>query len=251
MRRLVSFFAVLVCALASAAAAEQTSVSVHVLAHDAKFIGDGMGGVRVSIRDIETGEMLAQGVTRGGTGDTERIMVEPRQRGASLVTEDAAGFSASFDLRMPRRVEITALGPLDHPASANSITVTQWLLPAKDVDPLVLELPGLVVTLHELPELLRLEEGQVSVPVAARVEMMCGCPLTPDGHWDSDEFEITAQLLRDGLPVTGAALGYAGESSEFEGSAVVTQPGRYEVLVRAHQPRTGNSGIARGTLVVD
>jgi len=98
---------------------------------------------------------------------------------------------------------------------------------------------------------LRREHGEVSVPVAARVEMMCGCPLTPDGHWDSDEFEITARLLRDGLPVTGAVLGYAGAASEFEGSPVISEPGRYEVLVRAHQPRTGNSGVARGTFVVD
>jgi hypothetical protein len=251
MRRLTLTLAILACAVASPLAAEPTALSVHVLAHDAKFIGDSMGGVRISIRDLETGEMLAQGVTRGGTGDTELIMVEPRQRGASLVTEDAAGFSTSLDLDAPRRVEISALGPLDHPGSANSVTVTQWLLPGKDVDPLILEMPGLVVTLHELPALLRLQNGEVSVPVAARVEMMCGCPLTPDGHWDSDEFEITARLLRDGLPVTGAVLGYAGESSEFEGHAVVTQPGRYEVLVRAHQPRTGNSGVARGTVVVD
>lgn len=251
MHRLLLSFAVVVCAFVAPVAAEPTALSVHVLAHDAKFIGDSMGGVRVSIRDVETGEMLAQGVTRGGTGDTERIMVEPRQRGVSLVTEDAAGFSASLELDTPRRVEISALGPLDHPGSANTVSVTQWLLPGRDVEPLILELPGLVVTLHELPALLRRQDGEVSVPVAARVEMMCGCPLTPDGHWDSDEFEITARLLRNGLPVTGAVLGYAGEASEFEGSAVISEPGRYEVLVRAHQPRTGNSGIARGTVVVD
>jgi len=251
MYRLALSFAAVLCAVVQPAAAEPTSLSVHVLAHDAKFVGDSMGGVRVSIRDVETGEMLAQGVTRGGTGDTERIMVEPRQRGASLVTDDAAGFETTIELIEPRRVEISAVGPLDHPHAANTVAVSQWLLPGKDVDPLVLELPGLVVNLHELPALLRLQGGEVTVPVAARVEMMCGCPLTPDGHWDSDEFEITAQLLRDGLPVTGAVLGYAGESSEFEGNAVVTEPGRYEVLVRAHQPRTGNSGIARGTFVVD
>jgi len=36
---------------------------VRVLGKDSKFVGSSMGGARVILRDAETGEMLAQGVT--------------------------------------------------------------------------------------------------------------------------------------------------------------------------------------------
>ena len=57
-----------------------TDITVRVRAKDAKFVGDTMGGARVTIRDAETGELLAKGVTTGTTGDTSLIMkiVNPR-----------------------------------------------------------------------------------------------------------------------------------------------------------------------------
>jgi len=77
-----------------------------VLAKDAKFIGTGMGGVRVTITDAVSGELLAQGITEGGVGDTERIIEQPRKRGVPLATEDAAAFHATIDIDRPRRVEV-------------------------------------------------------------------------------------------------------------------------------------------------
>ncbi|HEX6202874.1 MAG TPA: hypothetical protein VF100_07720, partial [Thermoanaerobaculia bacterium] len=62
--------ALLVAAAAAAAAAEETAVTVRVLSRDAKFVGSSMGGARVTIRDAETGTLLAEGVTAGSTGDT-------------------------------------------------------------------------------------------------------------------------------------------------------------------------------------
>jgi len=56
--------------------AEPTDIVVRVLSKDAKFIGTSMGGMQVTLRDAHTGEILATGLTRGGTGDTKRLMHE-------------------------------------------------------------------------------------------------------------------------------------------------------------------------------
>ena len=54
-----------------------TKVIVRVVAKDSKVIGSGVGGALVRIKNLETGEILAQGKQEGGTGDTDRIMVWP------------------------------------------------------------------------------------------------------------------------------------------------------------------------------
>ena len=66
----------------SAAQAEPTEIVVRVLGNDSKFIGTSMGGMRVTLRDAQTGEILATGLTQGATGDTRRIMHEDGGRRA-------------------------------------------------------------------------------------------------------------------------------------------------------------------------
>ena len=237
--------------LAMAAAAQPTTLAVHVISRDAKFMGSSVGGVLVTVVEAETGRMLAQGVTEGGTGDTERIMIQPRQRGAALVDAETAGFTATVDLVDPVRVRVTAHGPLDYPGSANTISATHWLIPGGHVQPWILEMPGLLVDLHDVAPLVDRDGGEAEVSLTVTVRMMCACPITPGGTWDSNDFDVRAQLARNGLPVTGATLGYAGETSEFAGSARVTEPGRYDVVVTAYQKSTGNTGIDRTTVVVD
>lgn len=56
------------------ALAEPTHVMVRAQAQDAKFIGDHMGGVQVTLTEARPGKVLAKGPIRGGTGDTTRIM---------------------------------------------------------------------------------------------------------------------------------------------------------------------------------
>ena len=55
-----------------------TSVLVRVVSKGAKVIGSGVGGASVRIVNLETGETLAQGKQEGATGETDRIMVQPR-----------------------------------------------------------------------------------------------------------------------------------------------------------------------------
>ena len=230
-----------------AAAAVNTDLEVRVLAKDAKFVGSAMGGVAITVRDFATGKVLAAGETRGGTGDTDRIMREPWQRGRALFTEGAASFRASLDLAAPVLVEVIAAGPLGFPQARQSISLTHWLLPGKHVvggDALRLELPGFVVTARAEPADLRLTE-QSSVELGARVTMMCGCPLTPGGLWDSDGYEIRAWLYRDGQQVGELPLRYAGEPNEFTARWQPDAPGYYEVLTYAFDPANGNTGVDR------
>lgn len=252
MRATVAILSLLI-AWPAAVLAESTSLSVMVQSRDAKFIGSGVGGTRIIVENADTGEVLAQGVTEGGTGDTDLIMRQPRDRETSLITPEAARFSTELDLAAPSRIRVTAYGPLAYPDSANTTSVTQWLFPGQDRDAeasLVLEMPGLIVDPDDMPAVVRLENGTARVPVRTMVAMMCGCPLTPDGLWDSNEFRIEARAVHDGEVVATTALDFAGEASRFEGELTLSRTGPYEVAIRAVQPRTGNAGTARGRLVV-
>ena len=64
MRKLL-FTTALLMILAGISWAVPTTVTVRAKSKDAKFIGSHMGGALVVIRDAETGEVLAQGLTRG------------------------------------------------------------------------------------------------------------------------------------------------------------------------------------------
>ncbi|KAB2943498.1 MAG: hypothetical protein K8F92_13975 [Hyphomicrobium sp.] len=86
--------------LATAALAVPADIVVRVLSKDAKFIGTSMGGMRVTLRDGHTGKVLATGLTRGGTGDTERRMHESAGRRAQLSDPSAARFSVTVDQPM-------------------------------------------------------------------------------------------------------------------------------------------------------
>ncbi len=244
--------AVLAAALLPAAAPAQetggpepTRLLVRAVAQDAKVIGSGVGGARITVREAATGEVLARGVQRGGTGDTERIVRDPAERGEPIYASgDAAGYTATLMLRRPTRVEVTAEGPLAAPPSSRSTaSKTTWLFPGRHV-----EGQGLVLTLHGFfveilsPEARAVPPGDVRV--RARVRMACGCPTEPGGLWDSDRYEMVARLLRDGRPVGEAPLRYAGEPSTFEATLPAEEPGRYRVEVLVADTARANLGRA-------
>src|SRR6476620_132988 len=65
-------------------AAIPTTITVRVIAKGGKFLGDDIGGAQVTIRDAQTGELLASGTTQGGSGNTAEIMQTCRERGIGL-----------------------------------------------------------------------------------------------------------------------------------------------------------------------
>ncbi len=127
-----------------------TKVIVRAVSKDAKVIGSGVGGAQVRIVIAETGQTLAEGRQEGGTGDTERIMVSPRERGKIVYgTPGAAFFQAQIPLDRPTLVEIRVEAPLAYPQALQRASKTLTLIPGRDIagEGVVMELDGLIVNI--------------------------------------------------------------------------------------------------------
>lgn len=249
-----AWFAVIVAlGIGVEAAAVDTKIDVRVLSKGAKFIGTGVAGAEITIRDAETNELLARGKTVGNSGNDRRIMAEAWPRHAPLSTATSAVFRAALDLEEPRQVVVTARGPLSQPQSTAVATVTQWMVPGRHVtggDGLVLELPGFSVDILSPPSRRRVPAEQKQIELRANVMMLCGCPIEPDGFWDANAFEVAALIRRRDHRVAEIRLSYAGEIGQFTGVFPIPGPGPYDITVYAFDPRNGNTGLDRATIVV-
>lgn len=231
----------------------ETQIDVRVLSKGAKFIGTGVAGAEITIRDAETNELLALGKTEGDSGDNHQIMVEARPQHAPLSTPTSAVFRATLDFEEPRQIVVSARGPLSQPQSIAVATVTQWIVPGKNItggDGLTLELPGFSVDILYPPARQRIPAGREFIELRANVMMMCGCPIEPAGLWDADAFEVAAIIRQRDGRVTEIELSYAGEIGQFAGTFPVPGPGPYDITVYAFDPRNGNTGVDRTTIVV-
>lgn len=151
-----------------------TKIIVRVVSKDAKIIGSGVGGAFVRIKNFETGEVLAQGKQEGGTGDTDRIMIQPRRRGETVYgTPDGASFQADLFLDKPAQVEIYAEAPLGYPQSIQKGSKTLTLIPGKNIlgEGVILELSGLIVNIVNPSVQKSLNKGE-GVLVRAEVRML-------------------------------------------------------------------------------
>ena len=245
-------------ALARAATPVPTRLTVHVVAHDAKIIGDDAGGAEVVVRDAHTGEVLARGIQWGGTGSTDLIMAEPHVRGRDLYTTDgAAVFSAVLPLTAPTRVTVTATAPLGHEQALASASKTLLLLPGHDVtgDGVVLELNGLIVTILAPDAAQRLFGGQ-ELPVSAEVKLLCTCPITPDRkYWLPNDYTVRAELLHRGEVMEACPMKWTGETGIFAGTLHLPPgiPGKksgYTLRVTAANDRVANYGMDELALIV-
>ena len=162
--------------VAGISGATETRVMIRARTKDAKFIGTSMGGALVVIRKADTGEVLASGLTSGGTGDTKRIMNDPHVRGALITDLSTAGFEAKLDLAEPTFVTVEVSGPMGQRQSVAKSTVQTWLIPGRNVagDGLMVEIPGFAVNVAapRAHEVIALEGGKARVPLAANVVMM-------------------------------------------------------------------------------
>ncbi|MDZ7852424.1 MAG: hypothetical protein U5L98_07180 [Halomonas sp.] len=237
------------------AQAEDTDITVRVMSKDAKFVGTSMGGVRVILRDKETDEVLAQGVTAGGTGNTAKIMHENGGRRAAMADKSAASFDTTLDLDRPRMIEAEVYGPLAQLQAAHGASATQWVIPGGHLsvgDGWVIELPGLVVNILEPAAAQNVSASESdSLSVSANVMMMCGCPITKGGLWDAEKFEVGMTITMDGKNISEEVMSYAGKSSLFSGEIPISESGIYDVIVHAYDPKNGNTGIDKTTVVVN
>ena len=242
----------LLAAAPLAASAEPTPLVVRVLSAGAKFIGSGMGGARIVVRDARTQKILAEGVTTGGTGDTKRIMAGG-PRNAPLADESAAAFRTVIDLAEPTLLEVEAFGPAAQLQSAVAARSERWVLPGHGVaagDGWVLELAGLVVDVADPPAHARMAAGERQIAIRANVALLCGCPIEPGGMWDAARFDVTARIMRDGGDAKTQPLAYAGKTGQFAASVTAAKPGTYSVTVTALDRATDAVGIDRTTFII-
>lgn len=221
-----------------------TKVLVRVTANDAKILGSGVGGARITIRDAMTGQVLAEGVQEGSTGNTGLIM-GTRERGATVYeTDGAAGFLAELALSRPTQVLITGEGPLDAPHAMQTASRSLLLVPGQDVvgEGVILELLGFVVGLLSPEDGADLPAGE-PVEVRGKITMLCGCPTEPGGLWDANDYELLVQAVRGGEVVASWPMEFAGETSHYAGTITLEPAGEVELRLLAMDPGKANFGM--------
>ncbi len=230
-----------------------TELTVRVMARDAMFVGPSMG-MKIKVHDADTGELLSEGITIGEVGAKALIMQTPRVRGERLSSQSTAVFNTTLSLRAPTRVQVTGEGPIGYPQSINTVSSTQWVLPGRHItgrDGWVLEMGGFAVEIRQPEEQVVWSGKSASVPLRAKVVMLCGCPTQPEGTWDSAGYEIAARVTRaDGSLLFEMPLEYAGEESIFAADLPIDAPGEYLATVFAYDPATGNTGLAQRSIEV-
>lgn len=251
--RLMAVLALSVTACFGNAFAESTDITVRVIARHALFVGDLVEGAQVTVTDALSGEVLAQGVTRGDPGDAARIMDVARKRGEPMAAETDARFSATLELDAPRYVQVTAFGPLQRREGATKTSMTQWVVPGRHLtggDGWVIELAGFFVQGDVAATSVDLAEANAGVTVEAEVLPMCGCPVRPGFYWDPDSYEVAALVHRGATRIGRYPLDYADTASDFAGTFPLELPGVYDITVYAYDPSSGNTGVDRLSLTV-
>lgn len=240
-RLIVALFLPLFMMLSLPVMAETTQIMVRAKAVDAKYIGTGVGGVRVVVEDAETGEMLDEGWINGGTGSTDTLIKNPIKRGQTLTDDKTAGFVAEVDIDAPRLLRFKLVGPYGYRQSLQEATVTTWVVPGKDLlgDGITLNMPGFIVDAWTQV----LEGGRVEFYTKA--SLLCGCPITKDGYWQPDNYEARAILMRDEEKIAEIPLAFTGPTGMFSGKTEIDESGHYKAIVYLIDQSTGNVGVDR------
>ncbi|HEX2202063.1 MAG TPA: hypothetical protein VHG91_02140 [Longimicrobium sp.] len=239
---------------------QPTNVLVRVQAKGGKFLGPDIGYSRVTIRDVASGAVLAQGVAAGGSGAlatkfaagaSREVIVTPQTSGAATVQwlsapAGTAGLTAALQLDAPTLVEISATGLAGGLPSGPSVSQRMWITPGADLT----EEPGVVLVIPGLA--VQILSPSVSKPAAAPLQvtawvtMMCGCKIDPSLPWHPAQFAVTARVRQlDGDFVIEVPLDYV-KTSTFVTPAPLTLAGagNYELIVGAVQAAEGNVGSA-------
>lgn len=241
---------ILLLALTSAFCyAQPTKVIVRAKAKDAKFLPATLG-VHVTIRNNNTGEVMAKGMAVGGSGNTELIMADAIKRGQQLTDANTSRFEASIELREPTFVDIEVVASTNRRNGTKKVTTQIWLIPGKDIlgDGIVVEIPGFIVdilspTTQQYTKLDSIKAGKLALK--ASITMACGCVISKGATWNSDNFEMKAVVHLNGREVGTVPLNYVGIWNNFEAVIPIQQKGDYLVYVYAFDPKTGNTGLDR------
>ncbi|SEL81861.1 hypothetical protein [Parapedobacter koreensis] len=233
-----------------------TKIVIRAKAKDAKFIGTGIGGAYVIVRNNTTGEILDQGYTTGTSGDTELIMNTPIARAVRLTDDNTAKFEAQLTISEPIFVDVEVIAPINRKAASVKATTQFWAIPGKHIlgDGIILDIPGYILdinypTTHQTIAITSLPQGSLKAKV--HLVMMCGCVINKGGIWDADDIEVKGLLRRDGKILAEFPFEITDEDNVFEGTLPLTEKGSFELLVYAFDEKTGNSGIDKVSFVIN
>ena len=231
--------------------AQETSIMVRAKAKDAKFIGSSIGGAKILIKDGLTGEILDQGITSGSTGNTDKIMKQDWKRSEDLSDDDTAGFNARLDIDKPTFVTIEAYAPINKKQAKVMSSTQLWVIPGKNVsgDGVILEIPGFVVDILS-PQTHERIASTDTIELKANIVLMCGCPVTKDGIWDANQYEVKAIVKDSDGTSQEIVLNQKDKPSTFE-AQMNLEKGLYEVMIYAYDPVTGNSGLDKTNIIVN
>ena len=231
---------------------QPTSVLVRVVAHGALVLGRDVGGAKVTITDLATGQILAAGVQEGGSGDQNHIMRTPHLMSEPIYSgRPAAAFKATLELRRPTLVEIKAEGPLAHPDSMRQASQTVLLLPGQDLtsDGIVLPLYGYIVHI-EHPTAGQALIAKDDVKLQASVRTLSGTLVRPHGDWDSRKIHIYGELLIGDRIIERLQMFFSNETNTFEAPFFVPSdtgaPDGITLRVVAADPAAGNFSVGEG-----
>jgi hypothetical protein len=229
---------------------QPTTVLVRVVAHRSLVLGHEVGGARVTITDVATGQLLASGLQQGDPGDQTQIMRTPHLMDEPVYSaRSAAAFTTTLELTRPTLVEIAAEGPLAYPSALQRASTTVLLIPGHDLtnDGIVLHLYGYLVQV-ESPKPGEPLIAKEDVMLRASVRTLSGALVRPHSDWDSRKIHIYAELLIGDRIVERLQMFYAGEKSRFEAPFFVPlskdTPDGITLRVIAADVATGNFGAA-------
>ncbi|MCH9692145.1 MAG: hypothetical protein K0U59_08820 [Gammaproteobacteria bacterium] len=228
-----------------------TEIVIRAQAKDAKFIGSSIGGAWIKITDADSGEILAEGLTQGSTGNTQTIMQQPKHR-YDAIAKGAAAFRAVLEIDEPVFLTIEVLSPYIKRQARTLSQVQTWLVPGKPIqgDGLIVEVPGMIVDVLS-PQTHKYTSIKNSpFELKANVVMMCGCSLTKGGLWDGDSIEVVAMIKKDGEDFLSVPLAMGKEMNTFSSAFKPDAPGVYHVTIYAYDPKTGNTGVDQTSFIV-
>ncbi|MBX3307441.1 MAG: hypothetical protein KF751_15470 [Nitrospira sp.] len=226
-----------------------TTVLVRVVAHGAMVLGREVGGARVTITDVTTGQILATGLQQGEAGDQNQIMRTPHMMEEPIYsTRPSAAFTTTLHLQKPALVDISAEGPLAYPGAMQKASKTLLLIPGQDLtqDGIVLHLHGYLVQI-ERPKPREALIAKDDVKLRASVRTLSGSLVRPYGDWDSRKIRIYGEVVIGDRTVERLQMFYDEGSRTFEAPFFVPSlkevPEGIILRVIATDLATGNTGM--------
>lgn len=226
-----------------------TTVLVRVVAHGAMVLGREVGGARVTITDVTTGQILATGLQQGEAGDQNQIMRTPHMMEEPIYsTRPSAAFTTTLHLQKPALVDISAEGPLAYPGAMQKASKTLLLIPGQDLtqDGIVLHLHGYLVQI-ERPKPREALIAKDDVKLRASVRTLSGSLVRPYGDWDSRKIRIYGEVVIGDRTVERLQMFYDEGSRTFEAPFFVPSlkevPEGIILRIIATDLATGNTGM--------